>query len=59
MAILYQRAVGKDDGYVLFSRGVAYQQNRGLDVDRDGDVEKWEAALSVRRMIAEGNRQYA
>lgn len=51
MAVLYPRAVGKDDGYVLFSAGTtAYSQNRGLDTNGDGTVTKFEAASKVRRL---------
>ena len=54
MAVLYPRAVGKDDGYVLFSAGTtAYSQNRGLDTNGDGTVTKFEAASKVRRLYYE------
>jgi hypothetical protein len=47
MTILWPRAVGKPNSYVLFSRGsVEYAQNP-LDLDRDGNVTKAEAASKV------------
>lgn len=45
MAVLYPKAVGKPNDYGLFRRGTkAYEQNAGLDLDRDGLVTKGEAA---------------
>ena len=56
MAILFPAAVGKPDDYVLFGRGaragftgVAYDQNRGLDLNNDGSVTKAEAASQARK----------
>ncbi len=49
MAVLYPKAIGKADGYVLFRSGtIAYRQNRGLDTNGDGTVTKFEAAAKVR-----------
>jgi hypothetical protein len=48
MTILWPRAIGKPNSYVLFSRGTSsYAQNSPLDLDRDGDVTKAEAASKV------------
>lgn len=50
MAVLWPRAIGKDDGYVIFRQGtIAYDQNRGLDINGDGTVTKYEAASRVAR----------
>jgi len=50
MAVLWPKAIGKPDGYVLFRRGtVAYRQNSGLDHNEDGTITKYEAATKVRR----------
>jgi len=50
MAVLWPKAIGKPDGYVLFRRGtVAYRQNSGLDHNEDGTISKYEAATKVRR----------
>lgn len=39
LSILYPKARGKSDGYVLFAKpGRAYHQNAGLDENRDGRV---------------------
>lgn len=55
MAVLYPRAVGKPDSYVLFQEGTtAYRQNAGLDVDRNGQVTKFEAASMVYQMLETG-----
>jgi hypothetical protein len=47
MTILWPRAVGKPNSYVLFSRGSAAYTQNPLDLDRDGDVTKAEAASKV------------
>ncbi|WP_217364050.1 transglycosylase SLT domain-containing protein, partial [Marinobacterium sp. xm-d-509] len=50
MAVLYPRAIGREDGYVLFREGTtAYQQNAGLDTNEDGTITKFEAAAKVRQ----------
>lgn len=56
MAILFPAAVGKPDDFVLFGKGamsgytgVAYDQNKGLDANKDGSVTKAEAAASARK----------
>ncbi len=56
MAILFPVAVGKPDNFVLFGkgaisgyRGIAYDQNIGLDLNNDGSVTKAEAAAKVRK----------
>jgi hypothetical protein len=55
MTILYPVAVGKPDSHVLFAApSTAYQQNRGLDVNGDGEVTKGEAASKVQARLDEG-----
>ena len=54
MAILWPKAVGKDDSYVLFDRGAAYRQNAGLDKDKDGDVERGETLTKIQDKLAKG-----
>ena len=45
MSILYPKAVNKDEGFVLFSEGSnAYEANKGLDKDNDGNITKKEAS---------------
>lgn len=55
MAILYPRAVGKPDDYVLFKLGtIAYRQNAGLDLNRDGVITRGECLVKLEAMRAEG-----
>lgn len=55
MTILFPRAVGKPEAYVLFAAPAkAYVQNTGLDVNRDSAVTKGEAASKVYRMLEKG-----
>ncbi len=54
MAILWPAAVGRSDSYALFTGGVAYRQNAGLDVDKDGRITKAEAAAKVAALLPEG-----
>jgi hypothetical protein len=56
MAILWPKAVGQPDEYPLFTGGVAYRQNAGLDVNKDGKVTKREAAAKVSALLEEGLR---
>jgi len=49
MAVLWPAAIGKEDGYAIFRQGTrAYEQNAGLDTNRDGTVTKFEAAAKVK-----------
>ena len=57
MAVLWPAAVGKPLSHVLFaSPSLAYEQNRGLDADKDGKITKAEAAAKVQRLLLEGMR---
>ena len=48
MAVLWPRAVGKPQDYVLFRKGTkAYSQNNGLDLSGDGTITKAEATSKV------------
>lgn len=60
MAILWPRAVGKPDATILFEApSTNFEQNKGLDVNRDGAVTKGEAASKVQRMLDKGlSRQW-
>lgn len=54
MAILWPRAVGKPEDYVLFVADAgarAYYQNRGLDLNADGKITKAEACAKVRKKL--------
>lgn len=54
MAILMPKYVGKPDSTPIFSGGVAYRQNSGLDANKDGVVTKFEAAAKVRAKLVKG-----
>jgi hypothetical protein len=57
MAILWPRAIGKEENYVLFNstdHPTTYKQNAGLDLDKDGNITKWEASQKVRDMLIQG-----
>jgi hypothetical protein len=57
MAVLWPAAVRKPLGHVLFAAPTAaYEQNSGLDADKDGKVTKAEAAARVQRLLVEGMR---
>lgn len=53
--IIYPKAVGKPDDYVLFSGGtIAYRQNMGIDINKDGKCTKEEAAAKVMQKYNKG-----
>jgi hypothetical protein len=57
LAILWPLGVGKPEGFVLWdkdSRPTTYRQNAGLDVNRDGEITKAEAASKVAALLPEG-----
>lgn len=57
MAILWPVGVGKPDSHVLWdrnSRPTTYRQNAGLDVNKDGQITKAEAAAKVAALLPEG-----
>lgn len=54
MAILWPRGVGKPDSYVVFDGGIAYRQNAGLDVNKDGDVTRGECLSKVKAKLVKG-----
>lgn len=58
MAILWPAGVGKPPSYPLWVKQlrhpVAYIQNAGLDRNKDGIVEKHEAASKVKELLKEG-----
>ena len=56
-AVIWPRAVGKPDDYVVFGKGsTAYEHNAGLDFDRNGAVTKGECAEIVEKLLTEGLR---
>jgi hypothetical protein len=56
MTILWPKGVGEPEDYALFTGGVAYRQNAGLDINKDGKVTKGEASAKVAAMLLEGLR---
>lgn len=54
MAILLPSHIGKLETAALFSGGVAYRQNAGLDLDKDGVITKAEASDLVYRKYIKG-----
>lgn len=54
LAILLPKYVGHPETTVLFSGGVSYRQNSGLDADKDGKVTKKEAAAKVQAKLEKG-----
>ena len=55
MAIIYPKAVGKSNDYVLFSSSSSsYIANKGLDKNMDGSITKDEAAAKVKEKLEKG-----
>ncbi|NWH07635.1 MAG: lytic transglycosylase [Alphaproteobacteria bacterium] len=55
MTILWPRAVGMPDATVIFPPPQkAYEQNKGLDANKDGQVTKGEAAAKVYAKLTKG-----
>lgn len=57
MAILWPKAVGKPDSYILFDRSetpTAFRQNSGLDADKNGRVTRAECLSKVLGKLAKG-----
>lgn len=54
MAILMPKYVGQDEDAVLFSSGIAYRQNAGLDSNKDGKITKREASQHVQKKLIKG-----
>lgn len=58
MAVLRPTAIGKPDDFALITsaEGKAYIANKGLDLNKDGNITKYEATEYVRRRLEEGLR---
>ena len=55
MSILLPKAIGESESYVLFKQGTtAYEQNKGLDLDGDGNITKQEATTLVQKKLDKG-----
>jgi hypothetical protein len=60
MCILWPKAVGQNDQYVLFDRAktpTAFRQNAGLDVNKNGQVTRSECLVKVQEKLAKGLRK--
>jgi hypothetical protein len=58
LAILYPAAIGTDPSSELFKKGtIAYQQNIGLDKNKDGAVTPAEISVIVRQKYNKGLKQ--
>lgn len=57
MAILMPKFVGAAETSTIFSGGIAYRQNSGLDANRDGKVSKMEAASKVSAKLIKGLKE--
>lgn len=56
MAILMPKYIGAKDDTPIFSSGIAYRQNSGLDANKDGVVTKAEASAKVQAKWEKGLR---
>jgi hypothetical protein len=55
MAILWPKAIGKADDFALFEApSKAYEQNAGLDLNKDGKVTHHEASAKVSQKLEKG-----
>src|SRR2546428_85973 len=55
MTILFPKAVGKPEAFVLFAApSKAYEQNKGLDINKDDQVTKGEASSKVQSKLDKG-----
>ena len=55
MAIIYPKAIGKSNDYILFTSGSSsYLANKGLDKNMDGNITKEEAAAKVKEKLEKG-----
>lgn len=61
MAILFPKAIGKPNSYILFAKNdlkypKRYIQNAGLDYNKDGYITKAEAAMKVKEKLIKGQK---
>ena len=57
MVIFCPKAVGKPESFVLYNEGRSYTDNKGLDINNDGVITKYEAGLRVREILKLGNEK--
>ena len=59
MAVLWPDSIGKPDSYVMWVAGsIQYNQNSGLDINRNGQITRGEAVSRVNDEVLRG-QQYA
>ena len=56
MAILMPKFIGKPEDSPVFVNGKQYEQNKGLDLNKDHVVTKQEAAKLVIRRYEQGKK---
>ena len=57
MAVLWPVAVGKPGSHVMFKKpSIQYNQNAGLDVNRNGEITKDEATTRVAQTMKQGQK---
>lgn len=60
LAILYPKALGKSDEWVLWEKGTkAYAQNAGLDRNKDGRITRKEVLVTITAVYQEGKKHEA
>jgi hypothetical protein len=62
MMVLWPRAVGKPDSYVMWEKDFPpyqkqYNANSGLDKNNDGKITRGEAVVRVNEATAEGKKK--
>jgi hypothetical protein len=56
MSILMPKYIGAPESAPVFTTGIAYRQNAGLDINHDHVVTKAEAAQKVSQKLVRGNQ---
>ncbi|WP_336666946.1 hypothetical protein [Enterobacter mori] len=51
------RAVGKPNSYILYDEGRSYKDNKGLDLNKDNAITKYEAGFKVREKLKLGIKE--
>ncbi|CAD6175812.1 Phage-related lysozyme (muraminidase) [Escherichia coli] len=57
MVIFCPRAVGKPNSYILYDEGRSYNDNKGLDLNEDNAITKYEAGFKVREKLKLGMKE--
>ncbi|MFZ5256676.1 hypothetical protein ACOY6O_21915 [Enterobacter roggenkampii] len=54
MVIFCPRAVGKPNSFILYDEGRSYNDNKGVDLNKDNAITKYEAGFKVRKKLKLG-----